>query len=137
MNRQTKRTYYTYIPEQRVRAVNHYEKCGIEAATYSHIVPRSTLYGWIKLKKSGKKDWEIPASKRPKRLGNLKVTLDLMKEIISLKTENPQLLLKQIRGKLSRQLSESTICRILQKYKQIQNLIGVLEKIKIKKLTDS
>lgn len=118
MTKQKKRTYRTYEPIQRLGAVELYDKSGVRSVIESHHVPRSTIYRWVKLKQSGRKNWTESLSKCPKHLARKKTTAELVEQIISLKKANPQFLYKQIAGQLPIKISVPTICRVLKKYKQ-------------------
>ena len=135
MENPKKRVYKTYPAMQKINTVRTYEEQGWKAACDLEYVPRSTIYRWVKLKKSGRKNWERGLSKRPKNLHNQKINKELIAEIISLKQENPKMPYKQIVLRISKKLSEPTICRVWRRYKQIKRLVGALENVKNKKLT--
>ena len=116
MTKETIRKYRTYPLLQKTDTVKHYEKYGIKLAMEAMCVPRSTIYRWVKLKKSGIANWEQGLSKRPKHLGMQKITDELRKQIITLKENDPQMPYKQILSHLPIRLSESSICRVLKKH---------------------
>lgn len=117
MMKKTKHIYSNYCPMEKLDTVEHYEKNGIKLTMQVMGIPRSTIYRWVKLHKSGKKNWEKGVSKRPKHLARKKTTNELIEQIITLKRNHPQMPYKQIVGRLSTKLSASTICRVLKKYK--------------------
>lgn len=110
MKRKKKRSYGAYSCKQREEAVKVYQEQGWKQAIAGCCVPRNTLYNWVARQKSGEQNWAEMHSKRPNRLANRKVTLELERQIIALR--QAKTLYKQIRELLPCALAYSTICRV-------------------------
>ena len=137
----SKNTHKQCTVAMRREITNFYDEHGYTATCKRYTcICKTTLYNWLARRKAPNKTLQ-PDSRRPHKVQESKVAL-FYDPIVQYKKLHPKCACIQIQryfiaNREYKKISISTIWRALQKHKRFQNLVNVLEFVKIKKLTDS